>query len=370
MANGRFTVANDGRRPCRQKDKIVNFACLLLPQRIMKHLTRYIDLAFCLLVLPVMALLFPVERWFHYFPWYVVSVGLWLYAVYFINRLVVVPWLFGSRYSRLRGVGLMVLSVAVTYLLAKIQWYVPKPNVLDNGIVRIFSSVTHHQQAVWSLFVIVETYSVAVGLLTQANEQRARRRQLEAEREKAEIGLYKAQIKPHFMFNTLNSLYGLFLTGNDKALESLEKFISMMRYIHVASSRDMVSLSDESDYIRRYVELQSLRLNEMTEVSLDISVDNPGLPVPPMLLVTFVENCFKHGVSSVEHGNISISLSEKDGRLVLTTSNRIFPVKRIGEHMGIENCRKRLALLYPGTHDLVISNDGETFAVKLIIEIK
>lgn len=338
--------------------------------RIMKHLTRYIDIVFCLLVLPVMALLFPVERWFHYSPWYVVSVGIWLYAVYFMNRLIVVPWLFGTRYSRLQGVGLIILSVVVTYLIARIQWYVPKPKAIDNGIVRIFSSVTHHQQAVWSLFVIVETYSIAVGLLTQTNEQRAKRRKLEAEREKAEIDLYKAQIKPHFMFNTLNSLYGLFLTSNGKALESLEKFISMMRYIHDTSSRDMVPLSDESGYIRRFVELQSLRLNEMTEVSLDISVDNPGLSMPPMLLVTFVENCFKHGVSPVEHGDIRISLTESDGHLVFSTSNRIFPVRRIGEHMGIENCRRRLALLFPGRHELAINNDGKTFAVRLTIELK
>ena len=114
--------------------------------------------------------------------------------------------------------------------------------------------------------MIVETFSFAVGLLTQTNIQRARRRAVEAERDKAELNLYKAQIKPHFMFNTLNSLYGLFLTGNSGALESLEKFISMMRYIHTTSSRDMVSLSDEAAYIRQYVDLQSLRLNGMTEV--------------------------------------------------------------------------------------------------------
>lgn len=347
---------------------MVNFACLIQLTE-MKNLPIYIDIVFCVVVLPVMALLFPVERWFHYFQWYVLAVGFWLYAVYFTNRFVTVPALFKNSRSRLFGVCFVVLSVVVTYLLAKIQWYVPKPNALDIGIVRIFSSVTHHQQAVWSLFVIVEAYSFAVGLLTQANEQRSHRRQLEAEREKAEIELYKAQIKPHFMFNTLNSLYGLFLTGNGKALESLEKFISMMRYIHVSSSKNMVTLDEECDYIREYVDLQSLRLNDKTSVMLDINVENRSLMVPPMLLVTFVENSFKHGVSPIEKCAIRIMLKEKGGTLTFSTFNRIFPVKRIGEHMGIDNCKKRLDLLYADRHSLVIADDGYAYNVKLLIKL-
>lgn len=340
-----------------------------LGPRKMKNLTLYIDIAFCVILLPVMALLFPVERWFHYFQWYVISVGVWLYAVYFMNRFVAVPALFKGHKSRWWGIAFILISLIVTYLITQIQLYVPKPNSLDNGIVRFFSSVTHHQQAVWALFVIVETYSFAVGLLTQTNELRSRRRELEAEREKAELELYKAQIKPHFMFNTLNSLYGLFLTGNEMALASLEKFISMMRYIHTSSMKDTVPLADEVDYIRQFVELQSLRLNEMTHVDLNIDVEDPSLMVPPMLLVTFVENCFKHGVSPVETSDIRISLSEKSGKLIFTTYNKTFPVKRIGEHLGIENCKKRLGLLYAGHHDLMIDDDGNFFNVKLIIDL-
>lgn len=171
------------------------------------------------------------------------------------------------------------------------------------------------------------------------------------------------------MFNTLNSLYGLFLTGNEMALASLEKFISMMRYIHTSSMKDTVPLADEVDYIRQFVELQSLRLNEMTHVDLNIDVEDPSLMVPPMLLVTFVENCFKHGVSPVETSDIRISLSEKSGKLIFTTYNKTFPVKRIGEHLGIENCKKRLSLLYVGHHDLMIDDDGKFFNVKLIIDL-
>lgn len=335
----------------------------------MKHLPLYIDLAFCLIVLPTMIVLFPVERWYHNFSGYVMSVGIWLYLLYFLNRTVTVPELFRGRRGHIRAAILTILSFVITYAFSRVTLYTPKPSIHDIGITRMLPNIQQYQQAVWTLFMIVETFSFAVGLLTQTNIQRARRRAVEAERDKAELNLYKAQIKPHFMFNTLNSLYGLFLTGNSGALESLEKFISMMRYIHTTSSRDMVSLSDEAAYIRQYVDLQSLRLNGMTEVSLDIDAPDGSVTVPPMLLVTFVENCFKHGVSPVEKSRISISLHVRDRRLTFETANRIFPVRKIGEHMGIGNCRRRLELLYPGRHELTVTDDGNNFNVKLRIDL-
>lgn len=336
----------------------------------MKNISLYIDLAFCLFVLPMMTVIFPIERWFHYFPWYVLSVGIWLYCLYLLNRFVTVPFLFKGGNRILIGVLMIVISVIVTYVFSCITLYTPKPNIYDVGIERVFPYIQQYQQAVWSLFMIVEAFSFAVGLLTQTNIQRSRRRAVEAERDKAEIELYKAQIKPHFMFNTLNSLYGLFLTNNENALASLETFISMMRYIHTSSMRDFVPLSDEVDYIHRYVGLQKLRLNEMTTVTLDIDVENNSLMVPPMLLVTFVENCFKHGVSPVEKSRIIIFVHEHDGKMEFLTRNRIFPVERIGEHMGIKNCRKRLDLLYRGKHDLNIMKEDYHFTVKLSIDLR
>lgn len=335
----------------------------------MKNVSLYIDLVFCIIVLPVMAMIFPIERWFHNFQAYMITVTVWLYAVYFINRAVTVPFLFRGERKRIFGILLIVTSLVATYLLSDVMLYNPKPNIHDFGITRILPHIQQYQQAIWSLFMIVEAFSFAVGLLTEVNLRKSYLREVEADRDKAEIELYKAQIKPHFMFNTLNSLYGLFLTRNEKALEFLEKFISMMRYIHTTTCRDMVTLSDEVEYIKQYVGLQSLRLNEMTTVKIDINISNGSLAIPPMLLVTFIENCFKHGVSPVEKSDMIISLTETDGQLEFSTSNHVFPVKRIGEHMGIENCRKRLALLYQGRHSLDIRNDGTTYNVNLKIDL-
>lgn len=336
----------------------------------MKNLALYIDLAFCLVVLPIMVALSPIERWVHNFTTYMVLAGMWLYFVYIINRTFTIPFLFGSRNKKIYGAAMILVSIIVTFILSGIELYIPKPNIHDEGIVRRLPQILQYQQALWTLFMIVEAFSFSVGLLVQTNVQKARIRAAEAERDKAEIELYKAQIKPHFMFNTLNSLYGLFLTENRNALPSLEKFISMMRYIHTSSNRDLVPLSEETEYIHEYVEVQSLRLNEMTKVVLNIDIQNDSLMIPPMLLVTFVENCFKHGVSPVQKSCILISLSEDDGNLSFATSNRIFPVKRIGEHMGIENCRRRLELLYSGKYELIIDSNSDIYNVSLKIGLK
>ena len=301
----------------------------------MKSLPKYIDIVFCLVVLPVMVIMFPMERWYHNFQSYVISLGFWLYCLYFLNRIVTVPFLFGGDRKRVASVAVILFSLVVTYCFSAVSLYTPKPSIHDEGVVRLFPAVKQYQQAVWSLFMIVEAFSFAVGLFTQTEIHRSRRREVEAQRDRAEIDLYKAQIKPHFMFNTLNSLYGLFLTGNENALPSLEKFISLMRYVHTTAKQEMVQLAEEVDYIRQYVGLQSLRLNDKTKVILEIDIRDNTINIPPMLLVTFVENCFKHGVSSVEAGTITISLTERNGTLQLLTCNNIYTVKRIGEHMGI-----------------------------------
>lgn len=335
----------------------------------MKNLAKYIDLAFCLIVLPVMVIMFPIERWYHHFQTYVISLGLWLYCLYFLNRLLTVPCLFEGGKKRILGIITVIVSLTVTYIFSSVTLYTPPPNIHDIGIVKLFPSVKQYQQAVWSLFMIVEAFSFVVGLLVQTEIHLSRLRDAEAERDRAEIDLYKAQIKPHFMFNTLNSLYGLFLTNSGNALPSLEKFISMMRYIHTTATQAFVSLAEEADYIRQYVALQSLRLNGKTHVDLRIDIEDNSLKIPPMLIVTFVENCFKHGISPVKESTIEISLTESDGILQFHTRNRVFPVKRIGEHMGIENCRRRLNLSFPAAHELTITEKDEIFSVELIIKL-
>lgn len=339
------------------------------PMPAMKKLSLCIDLVFCLVILPVMILLFPVERWFHFFPIYTVCMGVWLYGLYFINRRYVVPLLLTP--GRLRGLGIMLISITLAFTcgIASIELYTPNIHVMDVGIERRLPIVEQYQQALLSLFMIVEAFSFVVGLLTHAEIQNSRRREAEASRDRAEVAFYRARINPHFMFNTLNSIYGLFLTHHEKGMASLEQFISLMRHIHMTSGCEKVPLVEESENIRRFIELQSLRLSDKTVVSLNIEVENNRLPVPPMLLMTLVENCFKYGVSPVEKSVINISLHESDDKIRFTTTNRVFSSGDAKSGTGLSNCRQRLKLLYPGRHSFKVSGDKKYFNVNLTIDL-
>lgn len=133
----------------------------------MNRIKKYIDISFCLVFLPLMIIIFPVERWFHNFPTYTISVGVWLYAVYAINRIVTVPLLF-SRYNRiLWGCAILLLSIIATYQIAGIKLYEPKPSIYDAGITRHLPIVEQYQQCIWSLFVIVEFFSMAFGSILE-----------------------------------------------------------------------------------------------------------------------------------------------------------------------------------------------------------
>ena len=198
------------------------------------------------------------------------------------------------------------------------------------------------------------------------------RQQIEAEKNKAELALYKAQINPHFMFNTLNTLYGLVITKSDRAEPAFNRFISMMKYMYTNGVKDFIPLGEEAEYIGQYIELQKERLNEHTKVTFDYTADGENYRIAPMLLITFVENAFKYGVSSHVDTEITIRLTASDGKISFFVGNSVMKTGdgQGKEGIGITNCRKRLALLYPGKHELKISRPDGRFVVELTIDEK
>ena len=210
-------------------------------------------------------------------------------------------------------------------------------------------------------------------MLNEAFRQRLAREEVEYERNKAELALYKAQINPHFLFNTLNTLYGLLITHSNKTEAMLERFINLTKYMYNNANHEFVALAEEVDYISQYIDLQKLRLNEYADVCFTHLVADGNMPVPPMLLITFVENAFKYGISSNEPCFIRIRLTQQRGMLCFEVENSVFErdVKN-SKRMGVENCRRRLSLLYPGRHrlDFGRSRNNNTFHVRLELKNK
>lgn len=328
----------------------------MIDEVLMKNVPLYIDLAFCFVFLPLMIFIFPVERWWGTYPLFLILFIGWLYTTYFTYKYFIVPRLFRKGRQRAVALAAVMASLLVTFLFSSYEITSPFYHLRQQQLEPLSFptwGVRQNQQAVWLHYIVVVIFCFAVGMLTEAYRQRLAREKVEYERNKAELALYKAQINPHFLFNTLNTIYGLLIMHSDKTEAALERFINLTKYMYNNANMEFISLAEEVEYIGQYIDLQRLRLNEYADVSFSHRVENEAMPIPPMLLITFVENAFKYGISSNEPCFIHIRLNQQDHHFDFEVTNSVF--KRItgtSQQMGIENCRRRLSLLYPDHYQL------------------
>ena len=163
--------------------------------------------------------------------------------------------------------------------------------------------IKQHQQGTWFMYLVTVCFSIAVGLLTELYKQIMARQASEFEKKKAELALYKAQINPHFLFNTLNTLYGLMITQSQKAetaFIAFMQFIDLIKYMYTKATQDTVNIEEEAEYISQYIELQKNRIDESrTHIYYSYSADESAknTRIAPMILITFIENALKYGAS-------------------------------------------------------------------------
>ncbi|HXB08989.1 MAG TPA: histidine kinase, partial [Puia sp.] len=198
---------------------------------------------------------------------------------------------------------------------------------------------------------------------------------MEKERIRNELDFLKAQFNPHFLFNSINSIYGHIDRKNGKARNMLLSFSEMLRYQLYECDVDKIVIEKEVQYIRNYVALQQERKEENLEVVVDIQEEVRGFTIAPLLLITFVENAFKY-VSSYEHreNKVVISLHRQAEELLFRAYNTrdegMVRLEMEKGGIGIANARRRLDLQYPGKHRLEITDGGESFEVSLRLNIK
>ena len=245
-------------------------------------------------------------------------------------------------------------------------------------ILRNFTNAEYYSSWESTFTIAVDTtvlvaISIAIKFIIQWQERNNYANQLEKKNLENELDMLKSQINPHFIFNTLNTIYFLLEQKEDeRAKEALLKFSDTLSHQLYDYNKDWIDLGKEVEYLKNYIELQKLRHDEdLLTLHLNLPKRVNGYQIAPMLLIPFVENAFKHGSNSSGY-EIAIQLEIENGELRFSTINTANPNKKIIKNgkkqaggIGLTNVRRRLDLLYPERHVLDLKDDGEKFKVNL-----
>ncbi len=225
----------------------------------------------------------------------------------------------------------------------------------------------------YSFLRLVTPLSLLLGVLSVRKEYylKLRNEQLQKEQLRSELNYLKAQINPHFLFNSFNNLYVLAMDQSDHTAPAIEKLSSLFRYILQSSSKEEIAIREEVKVLESYVELERLRYQDM-KVDFGTNITENHRMIPPLLMLPFIENAFKHGASELlEHGHVSINIHQKNDQLILNCENT-FDTDNISSSKngeGISNVTKRLKLLYGDKYILNQSSEANLYKVELVIPI-
>jgi two-component system, LytTR family, sensor kinase len=286
-----------------------------------------------------------------------------LITVFYLNSLIWVPRLL----LRNRLALFILLNVAavllVSFLIQRVEVWINLREMMEkaykaratNGVVR-----TERWIDFFSLILALMVLGISTSVTAVQNWQRdlQLRQSLEREKIKSELSFLKAQINPHFFFNTLNNIYALTVIDGEAAREALHKLSRMMRYVLYDTQQGTVMLSQEIAFVQDYIQLMKLRLTDKVSVVFEQPAPLHDVPIAPMLLLPFIENAFKHGVSAVEPSSIVISIRQEGKQLHLKVQNTLFAEKNVtledSSGIGLANTRRRLDLLYSDRYSLAV----------------
>lgn len=292
-----------------------------------------------------------------------------LYFYYHVNKYVLIPGLL-TRRTFIRYSFAVAALILITYPLftAIIQWL----PITTNPTIDITSPTTavlSHDDGFMPLMVIFLTTPL---ILSNNWLKRSNRiANLEKEKSGTELRLLRQYINPHFFFNTLNNLYAMVVTKDDRTADVVMQLSELMRYTTYKGQQERVALAEEVKYIGDYIELQQIRIHKELDFVFEQHIDNPQQPVPPLLFINLVENAFKHGIEpSEESALLHLQLQSNEKQLVFSCYNSVKTnndIQQIEEGSGLQNLRRRLELLFPNSHELTTKLHNQTFEARLVL---
>ena len=200
---------------------------------------------------------------------------------------------------------------------------------------------------------------------------RARLSELEKQNLEHQLEYLRCQINPHFFMNTLNNIHYLIDVNPVQAQKAIRELAKMMRFVLYEENKQDVPLSHELEFIRHYITLMQLRYTDAVRIDTEIPDNVPELRIPPMILITFVENAFKHGISYRHDSFVCVTIMIHENKLHFLCRNSKANVSN-GEKtgLGLVNVRKRLDLLYGSKYNLFVTDNADIYSVKLIVPLK
>ena len=260
---------------------------------------------------------------------------------------------------------MFVVLILASFLLLKL-----------NHLILYWVSIQRRPEfAIYHVFrvVVLVLGTYIAWLLSNYSRKQRKLEQLQMEKKEMEVRMLRSQLNPHFVFNTLNNIYSLVYTHDEKAPDSILQMADMCRYITDECQSDYVPIEKEINYIQNYIDLQRVRYGEK-DITYRHLVDNSSLPIPPMLLQPLVENCFIHGdIATNANGYIRIEIKVENGHLsfdAVNTKNTTPPaVPKQRDGIGISNVEQQLQHYYDNKYQLEIKDEGATYHVSLNINL-
>lgn len=263
-------------------------------------------------------------------------------------------------------------AVLIVILIISFDWF---KNVLFYSEVKVNP---HKPFKSFFYFRIFISYLLPVGIsVAIRSTQRFFETQIEQQNRtnellKTELQYLHYQMQPHFLFNSLNTIYSLINSEPDRAQKALHQLSKLMRYVLYDASADRVSIQKEAEFLDNYILLMQERQGHLFNLNKSFHIERPDLKLAPLLLIPLVENAFKHSVGAKSKADLSIEINQQGNELILEVSNTSNPAAENDKSesgIGLENLKKRLEMLYPGKHQLLLGLENSVFKARLRILI-
>lgn len=299
------------------------------------------------------------------------------YVTYFLNYYVLVPLLL-FKGKKLYFFGANIASILLVNLHILIG-YIHSYNYMSSPDSQYSQYASFAWYGMATGYFLLLLFNVAAASVAFAIRTKIRNReikeQLSDEKQRhteAELHWLKNQLNPHFLFNTLNNISSLAQIDIDLTQDSIARLSDLLRYAMYETEKPTVPLEKEVEFMRNYIALMELRCNDKTTVTTSFEVSDPSAQITPLLLISFIENAFKHGISSNRPSFINVSLHEENNRLTFICDNSNFPkdeTDHSGKGIGLSNMKRRLELLYPGRYELHQSLENDIYHISLNIKL-